>query len=518
MDGGDGRTRRTVNLDALFDDLLTSGVTLADPQRIRKLRVLNTVHLVIILSAPFLGLFYFYIGAIILFYVAVMAGLMMAFSLLLLRRTKSVTLNGNLVISILWVVTFLISWNTGGITYEGVLNPSWMLQACLILLAVFLMGYLHGTIWTLVAFFEIGLVVYLYRIRFQFPNVIPYDMAALYHLATFLIAFLVMVLMAFLFESDKEEALTREQVKTLALRESTNVLDEVLERFPIPTFVIDRNHRVVQWNMACQKLTGLSAGDALGKLVWDGFRAGNGKSLADMVLENPSAIEEQFSGKFLDKSESGGFEVELFLPRLKAGRQMVVIAAPLVDEGGTVRGAIQTVQDAVVPVDTDPSRQDSASGSFNEVSLSPVFKVNGQGKIVFWNRACEEHFGYSSAQMTGEDAVNIVSKRYRALFEETIGKALEGVASGHKTWRYEHKEGKPLYAIARVYPVVPQDGEGKECAVVNTDVTELALRLRQAKIEVVEARVKLKSVSEEHDLLKRNIATFIRGKDESRPV
>ena len=72
--------------------------------------------------------------------------------------------------------------------------------------------------------------------------------------------------------------------------------------------------------------------------------------------------------------------------------------------------------------------------------------------------------------------------------------------------------------MARVYPVVTQDGKGKECAVVNTVVTELALRLRQAEIEMVEAKEKLKSVSEEHDLLKRNIATFIRGKDESRSV
>jgi hypothetical protein len=118
--------------------------------------------------------------------------------------------------------------------------------------------------------------------------------------------------------------------------------------------------------------------------------------------------------------------------------------------------------------------------------------------------------------MTGKDAVNVVSKRYQDVFEETIGKALEGVASGDKTWRYEHKEGKPVYMMARVYPVVPQDGEGKECAVVNTDVTELALRLRQAEIQVVRAKEKLKSVSEEHELLKRNIATFIRGKEESR--
>jgi hypothetical protein len=84
-----------MNLDALFDDLLTSGVTLADPQRLRKLRVLNTVHLVVMMAAPFLGLFYFYTGAVILFYVAVMTGLLMATSLLLLRKTKNIILMGN---------------------------------------------------------------------------------------------------------------------------------------------------------------------------------------------------------------------------------------------------------------------------------------------------------------------------------------------------------------------------------------------------------------------------------------
>ena len=118
--------------------------------------------------------------------------------------------------------------------------------------------------------------------------------------------------------------------------------------------------------------------------------------------------------------------------------------------------------------------------------------------------------------MIGADAVNFVSKRYRTLFEEAIGKALEGAPSGHKTWRYRHKEGKPLYVIAKVHPVAPKDGRGKECAVVNTDVTELALRLRQAEMDAFQAKEKLKSVSEEHDLLKKNIATFIRGKDESQ--
>jgi PAS domain S-box-containing protein len=505
-----------MNFNALFDDLLTSGVTLADPQRIRRLKVLNAVHLVVILSAPFLGLFYFHIGAVVLFHAAVVTGLLTACSLLLMRRTKSVTLHGSLVIAILWGVTFLISWNTGGITYEGVLNPSWILKGCLILLAVFLMGYLHGTLWTLVAFLDIALVVYLFRIRFPFPNLIPYPIAASYHLATLFIGFLVMVLMAFLFESDREKALAREHVKSQAFRESKRYLDEILERSPIPTFIIDRRHRVVQWNPACRALTGLSSGEVLGKAVWEGLSVENGQSLADMLLDNPASIEERFSDTILSKSESGWFEVKVFLPRFNSGRQAVVSVAPLVDEEGTVRGAIQTFQESIVAVDTDLIRRGGGSNAVNEDLFAPVFKVNGQGKICWWNQACEEHFGYSSAHIIGQDAANLVSKRYRPLFEETIGKALGGDASGRKTWRYRHQEGKPLYMIARVYPVAAQDGQGMECAVVNTDVTEFAMRLRQAEVEAAEAKEKLKSMREEHDLLKRNLATFIRGKEASR--
>jgi len=505
-----------MNLDTLFDDLLTSGVTLADPQTIRKLRVLNTVHLVIILSAPFLGLFYFYVGAVAPFYAAVISGVLMALSLLALRKTRNITLGGNFAISILWVLVFVISWNTGGITYEGVLNPSWMLKGCLVLLAVFLMGYLHGTIWTLIAFFEMGLVVYLYRTRFQFPNAISYDMAALYHLATFLVGFLIIVAMAFLFQSDKEDALAGEQVRIRALREFNKHLDEVLERSPAPTFVIDRSHRVVRWNGACKKLTGLSSEDVLGKQVWEGFSMENGRSLADMVLDDPAAIAENFPEKVLSKSESGWFELKVLLPLLDTGRETIASAAPLLDEDGGVRGAIQTFHQSSASAASDPVSPDGAPVSFDELSITPIFKVDGKGKISFWNKACEEQFGHDAVQIIGVNASSLVARKYRNSFQDATVKALDGATSDHLTWRYKHKERKPLYVMARVYPVAAKTGEEKECAVVNAVVTELALKLRQAEVDAAEARDRLKNVSEEHELLKRNIATFIRGKNDSR--
>ncbi len=501
----------TMNLDSLFNNLLTSGRGLSNSETLRKLRILNIFHLVVIMTAPLLGLFYFYAGALVLFYVTILTGLLMISSFFLLRKTKSLVLGGHYAISILWAFLFLVSWNSGAITFEGVIVPTWILNGGLILLAILIMGYLHGSLWTMVMFVQVGIVVYLYQIRFQFPNFLPMEMTALYHLGTFMIGFLILVLFAFLFEREREEALLREEGKAQALRESKKYIDEILERSPVPTFMIDRNHRVVQWNSACQKLTGIPAGEILGRGVWEGFKTGQEGSLADMVLSEPEAIEDHFQEVDLSKSESGWYEVDMFLPHLYKGRRVLMSAGALVDEAGAVRGAIQTVRE--VPGTTLEGAL-SDSDQINEAFVSPVYKVNAKGRISSWNRGCEEMFGYPSSQMVGRNAADLVAARYRPLFEEAITSAFQGETSVTKTWRCQHREGKPVYVTARVYPLQAGNGGEKECAVVNANVTDITLRLKKSENEAVEAKDKLKALSEEHGLLKKNIASFIRKKEE----
>jgi len=334
-----------MNLDVLFNDLLTSGIGLSNPETLRKLRILNTFHLVVIMTAPVLGLFYFYVGALVLFYVTIATGILMISSFLLLRVTRSLVLAGHCAISILWAFLFLVSWNTGAITFEGVIHPTLILNGSLILLAVLLMGYLHGTIWTMILFLQLGAIVYLFQIRFQFSNLLPMEITAIYHLGTFMMGFLILVLLAFLFEREREEALLREEVKAQALRESKKTIDEILERSPAPIFMIDRNHRVVQWNRACQELTGVSQGEILGQGVWEGFRMDHRGSLADILLDEPGAVEEYLRAGRLSKSESGWYEMDLSLPHLKNRKRVRIGAGALADETGAVRGALQTVRE-----------------------------------------------------------------------------------------------------------------------------------------------------------------------------
>jgi PAS domain S-box-containing protein len=500
-----------MNLESHWNNLITSGLGLTDLEIARRMRVLNLFHLAFIMIAPLLGLFYFYIGAITLFHGTVAAGFLMILSMVLLRKTRNIRWCGNLAIFVAWALLFVIVWNTEAITIEGMINPGLILNACLVLLAIFFGGYLWGTVWASVVFLETGLMVYLYLMRFQFPNQIPIQISAVYHLGTFLAALSVMVLLSFLFEREKEEALLREEGKAQALRESNKYVDDILERSPVATFIIDRSHRVVQWNSACQKMTGVESKDILGKRVCESFRMNAQGSIADMVIDAPEAVQESYEDSILSKTDLGWYELDIVLPNLKGGQRSIVTAAPILDDQGTIRGAIQSLQEVK---SLQWELEEMGWDHLNEAFVSPVFKVDSQGTITFWNRACEETFGRSASDMKGKSAVELVSHKYRFRFREALERALRGDPVKESAWRYEKGEGSPVYVIARVYPLRRRDRDEKECLVVNTDITELTLKMKKMELYSAENKEKLRNLMEEHQLLKTNIASFIRKKQE----
>ena len=195
-----------MNPEAILKNALTSGLTFTDPDLIRRVRVLNIFQVIFFIIALFLGLFYFSIDAFILFYTVVIAGLFMLGGVILLRITKNIVLVGNYAVFVLWAAITVISWNTGAITYEGVLNPSWLLNAGLILLAIFLNGYLSGTIWATVIFLQTGLLIYLFRSGHQFQNLLPLDIMTTYYMGVYMVCILLILLFAFLFGKEKSEA------------------------------------------------------------------------------------------------------------------------------------------------------------------------------------------------------------------------------------------------------------------------------------------------------------------------
>ena len=128
------------------------------------------------------------------------------------------------------------------------------------------------------------------------------------------------------------------------------VLHQIIENSPVASFVLDAEHRVTHWNMACSKLTGIDRFDMMGRRdAWTAFYPEERPLLADLIIDG--TIEAQ-SGPLYEgrarRSETidDAYEVEAFFPKMDdGGRWLFFTAAPLLDAQGAVVGAIETLQD-----------------------------------------------------------------------------------------------------------------------------------------------------------------------------
>jgi two-component system, NtrC family, sensor kinase len=127
-------------------------------------------------------------------------------------------------------------------------------------------------------------------------------------------------------------------------------LYQIIENNPVATFVIDKSHRITQWNAACAQLTQRDAADMMGRDDgWRAFYAEPRPLLADLILDGTIEQErERLYGKRCSPSPqiANAYEVEGYFPNFgREGRWLYFTAAPLVDANGQVVGAIETLQD-----------------------------------------------------------------------------------------------------------------------------------------------------------------------------
>jgi len=500
-----------MNFESHFHNLITSGITSPNTEMLGKVKALNVFLLVLIVFSPLLGLFYFFIGADLLCYIAFSAALLGIVDILLLRTTKQLVGTANFAFFIVWAALFVIRWNTGAMSEGGIVLLSWIWNAALLLMAIFITGYLWGTIWGSVIFLETGAAVYLFRRGHEFPNLIPPDIMPIYSLGAYLAGLLVILLIAFLYEKQKESAVETMKSKSRSLVESKKYIDTILSKFPFPTFVIDGEHRVIQWNPACQKMTGISPDQVIGKQVPSSLWADNHGSVADMLIEDPDFITERFSESIITRTDSGCFDLGIPLPSIGDGIDAVITVAPIYDAHGAVKAAIETIQD-ISSQQQDTYMGYDIHGGDLEHKLCPIFRVNSKGKISFWNKACEDTFGYSSSEMIGGSPFRFVSKSTRDPFRETILRVFKGQAFQGKEWKYYSSSGEPIHVLINAYLIQSADQDFKECVIMNTDITHLTARMKELEKDSAEVKEKLKSMTDEYALLRKNLATYIRKK------
>jgi PAS domain S-box-containing protein len=133
-----------------------------------------------------------------------------------------------------------------------------------------------------------------------------------------------------------------------ALQAAQQELLDIIEFFPDATFITDKDRKVIAWNRALEKMTGVPRSKILGKGDFAysvPFYGERRPIIIDLIGEPHPEAERLY--KFVKKRADGAVYAEVFVPSLYGGKgaHVWVTASPLMDKDGTVYGAIESIRD-----------------------------------------------------------------------------------------------------------------------------------------------------------------------------
>ncbi|MBV5316440.1 MAG: EAL domain-containing protein [Desulfobulbaceae bacterium] len=196
--------------------------------------------------------------------------------------------------------------------------------------------------------------------------------------------------------------------KHAALTEQHNgMLAQIVKNSPVATFVIDTQHRVILWNRACEIITGVAASQIIGSTgAWQPFYPQERPVMADLIVEGRlNEMANYYAGKYRPSPTlQGTWEAEDFFPHFPdGGKWLTFTATELKDEKNRIIGAIETLRDVTVEKTAEAAWRDSQHLLHEIIDGSPVpmFVLNAQHQVTYWNRACEALNGTMAKEMIG---------------------------------------------------------------------------------------------------------------------
>jgi PAS domain S-box-containing protein len=132
-----------------------------------------------------------------------------------------------------------------------------------------------------------------------------------------------------------------------ALEQVTREQSTIIDFLPDATFAVDNERKVVFWNRAMERISGVTAADMIGKGDYAYTVPFYGEArplLMDLIWEDREDVRARYSNI---TREGNAFVTEVFCPALYGGKGAWVFAkaAPLYDRDGNIVGAIESTRD-----------------------------------------------------------------------------------------------------------------------------------------------------------------------------
>ncbi len=254
----------------------------------------------------------------------------------------------------------------------------------------------------------------------------------------------------------------------------------ILEACAALIVVLDRDGRIVRFNRACERLTGFSSQEVVGRAVWD-------------ILLQPDEIA-AVKGVFAD-FRAGRFpnEHENYWLTKDGGRRLISWANTAVMDGaGKVEYVISTGLDV-----TEQRKTEKELASFRfgiERSGEIIFLTDRDGHILYVNPAFEQVYGYSKEEAVGRTPRILKSglhprETYTEFWERLLAKETVSVEIINKT-----KDGRLLTVAGSANPVLDESGDIIGFLAIQRDITdrkktERALQASEERLRMLMEKV-----------------------------
>jgi len=277
------------------------------------------------------------------------------------------------------------------------------------------------------------------------------------------------------------------------LREKKTI-EGIIEGSPIPSFVINNEHKVILWNRACSELTGHSADEMLGTgNHFKPFYSVTRPMIADLIVDSDmDGLSKHYGTKNVKKSEKvvGAYEATDYYANLGGqSRYLYFLAAPIYDEEGKIIAAVETLQDVSREREMTKSLSEYAETLQNELienielqrqiqdlnnylqtiitSLPDrIYEIDEKGIINFMSRGLRKKTG-TSGEFKNKYFLDFVASGYEDMVLSKWEEAKKGI---YKPYEIEAigKDGRKHNLLITTSPVIGTD----HYIIVQRDITE----------------------------------------------
>ncbi len=283
-----------------------------------------------------------------------------------------------------------------------------------------------------------------------------------------------------------------------ALKRSEERLNYILDLLPEATFVTNLQGEVLLWNKAMEEMTGCPATQVLGKGDF-AYSIPFYKKKHPMLIDNILTPNNPGREKYIAFNQQGQVltaEIEIASEN-SSSRFIWGIASPLINNEGTVTGAIEMIRDITEKKVAESNL--AMLASIVEYSDDAITMISLDGIISSWNNGAEKLYGYDSFEAIGRNFSFLLSPTHPLDYSLILEKIQTGEIV-HQLESIQRKDKNHELSISLLFsPIRDINRKITGISVIGRDVSEL---------KIVEASLR-ESEKQFRDLFELNVANML---------